>query len=159
VGERRLRGRRAAGSAHPAVGPRPGPRHPAARNPRLPAKGPHGPQADSRPAGASAGGPRPRPAAGPAWSEEFGDLVFTGRTGRPLDEKAIRRAFQAALRAAGLPPVRPHDLRHTTASLLLARGVNVKVVQELLGHATVRVTLETYSHVLPGQSEEALRPG
>ena len=59
--------------------------------------------------------------------------------------------------AAGLPRVRFHDLRHTHASLLLALGVHPKVVSERLGHATVGITLDTYSHVLPTLQEEAAR--
>ena len=54
------------------------------------------------------------------------------------------------LECAGLPPVRFHDLRHTCATLLLSRNVHNKYVQELLGHASIAQTLDTYSHVLPG---------
>jgi integrase len=60
------------------------------------------------------------------------------------------RSFKPLLRRAGLPDIRFHDLRHTCASLLLTRGTHPKLVQELLGHATVSITLDTYSHVLPG---------
>jgi hypothetical protein len=56
---------------------------------------------------------------------------------------------------AGLPPIRLHDLRHSTASILLARGVHPKVVSEPLGHATIALTLDTYSHVIPSLHEEA----
>ena len=59
------------------------------------------------------------------------------------------------LECAGLPPVRFHDLRHTCATLLLSRNVHPKYVQELLGHATVAITLDTYSHVLPGMGDHA----
>ena len=52
-----------------------------------------------------------------------------------------------------MPDVRFHDLRHTCARLLLGRGVHAKLVQELLGHSTISVTLDTYSHVLPGMSD------
>ncbi|HEX5157252.1 MAG TPA: site-specific integrase [Ktedonobacterales bacterium] len=55
----------------------------------------------------------------------------------------------ALLQRAGLPRIRPHDLRHTAATLLLARGVPVKVVSEMLGHASVGITLSIYGHVLP----------
>jgi integrase len=57
------------------------------------------------------------------------------------------------LERAGLPPIRFHDLRHTCATILLSRGVHVKLVQELLGHATISITLDTYSHVLPGMDD------
>jgi len=59
------------------------------------------------------------------------------------------------LRKAGLPECRFHDLRHTSATLLLAEGVHPKVVQERLGHSQISVTLDTYSHVLPTRQAEA----
>ena len=67
----------------------------------------------------------------------------------------ITRSFKPLLRRTGLPDVRFHDLRHTCATLLLAKGVHVKFVQELLGHATISITLDTYSHVLPGMGDAA----
>ena len=65
--------------------------------------------------------------------------------------------FKRLLKRAGLPHVRFHDLRHTCATLLLSRGVHPKFVQELLGHATISITLDTYSHVLPGMGDHAAR--
>jgi integrase len=65
----------------------------------------------------------------------------------------ITRSFKPLLRRAGLPDIRFHDLRHTCATLLLGRGVHAKLVQELLGHSTIAVTLDTYSHVLPGMDD------
>ena len=59
------------------------------------------------------------------------------------------------LKRAGLPRVRFHDLRHTCATLLLSKNVNPKVVSEMLGHATIAITLDTYSHVLPTMQESA----
>ena len=59
------------------------------------------------------------------------------------------------MRAAGLPQIRFHDLRHTHASLLLAAGVHPKVVQERLEHSTITITLDLYSHVAPGKQEDA----
>jgi integrase len=79
-------------------------------------------------------------------SERF---VFTGITGRPLDASSASDHFHRALRQAGLPNVRLHDLRHTAATHLLTRGVHPKVVQDLLGHSTISLTLDTYSHVSP----------
>lgn len=81
-----------------------------------------------------------------AASERF---VFTGVTGRPLDGSVVSHQFHRALSLAGLPRLRLHDLRHTAATHLLARGVHPKVVQDLLGHSTISLTLDTYSHVSP----------
>jgi integrase len=86
--------------------------------------------------------------AGDAWAN--GDLVFTDALGRPLSETRLRWAFWRLLREAGLPRIRLHDLRHTMATLMLAAGEHPKVVSERLGHSTVSITLDTYSHVLPG---------
>ncbi|WP_207957067.1 site-specific integrase [Rubrobacter tropicus] len=66
-----------------------------------------------------------------------------------------KRSFAPLLANAGLPVIRLHDLRHTCATLLLAGNVNPKIVQEMLGHATVAITLDTYSHVLPGMGDQA----
>lgn len=84
---------------------------------------------------------------GEAW-QEWG-LVFTTAIGTPLSPSNVRkRSFYPLLRKAGLPRIRFHDLRHTTATLLLSRGVHPKIVQELLGHNQINVTLDTYSHVM-----------
>ncbi len=90
-----------------------------------------------------------RLAAGPAWQAPIPDLVFTRPDGRPLDPAHVNHRLHAALRRAGLPDVRVHDLRHSVASALLARGVHPKLVQSLLGHSTPLLTLATYSHVTP----------
>jgi integrase len=63
--------------------------------------------------------------------------------------------FVRQARRAGLPPIRLHDLRHSVASILLARDVHPKVVSEMLGHATIALTLDTYSHVIPSLQQEA----
>jgi len=65
------------------------------------------------------------------------------------------RRFKALLRRAGLPDIRFHDLRHTCATLLLSKNVNLKIVSEMLGHATIAITLDTYSHVLPNMRDQA----
>lgn len=83
---------------------------------------------------------------GPAWTDD--DLVFC-RVGKPLDPGAMSYWLKKALIAAGLPIIRVHDLRHTAATLHLERGENPKVVQELLGHSTIALTMDTYSHVTP----------
>ncbi len=90
-----------------------------------------------------------RLAAGPAYDNN--DLVFAAANGQPFDENnLVRRHFKPILRAASLPEVvRLYDLRHTCATLLLAAGENPKVVSERLGHASITLTLDTYSHVLP----------
>jgi integrase len=94
-------------------------------------------------------------AAGPSWHDQ--GLVFTSSDGGILSGFALRRAFYRLLRQAGLPKVRFHDLRHTHASLLLVRGVHPKVMSERLGHATIGITLDTYSHVMPTMQEQAAR--
>lgn len=82
-------------------------------------------------------------------------LVFCKEDGTPLDPRDFTKRFQRHLEKAGLPKVRLHDLRHTHASLLLARGVHPKVVQERLGHSSITMTLDLYSHLVPGLQEAA----
>ena len=83
-------------------------------------------------------------------------LVFATETGTPLDRHNLcQRSFEPLLKKAGLPRIRFHDLRHTCATLLLTREVHPKIVQELLGHSTIAITLDTYSHVLPGMGDAA----
>jgi integrase len=93
--------------------------------------------------------------------ERLGDLyrdqglVFTTQVGTPINPTNLRRrSFASLLKRAGLPAIRFHDLRHTCATLLLLRNVHPKYVQELLGHATITITLDTYSHVLPGMGDQ-----
>jgi integrase len=83
--------------------------------------------------------------------------VFTNRHGAPLGPGAVNRALTRALHDAGLPRIRVHDLRHSTASILLEAGTHPKVVQDLLGHSTIQLTLDTYSHVTPALHEQAAR--
>lgn len=95
-----------------------------------------------------------RLAAGPAWSE--GDLVFSDETGQPLiGINVTRHHFPAILKQAGLPLIRFHDLRHTAATLLLLQGVHPEIVSEMLGHASITITLDLYSHVLPDMQKDA----
>lgn len=78
------------------------------------------------------------------------ELVFPSPRGDVLRKSNfIRREWEPMRTAAGIPNARFHDLRHTAASLLLAEGVNPKVVQEMHGHASIRLTLDTYSHLIP----------
>jgi len=82
-------------------------------------------------------------------------LVFATQVGTPISRQdLITSSFKPLLRRASLPNIRFHDLRHTCATLLLGKGVHAKLVQELLGHATISVTLDTYSHVLPSIGDQ-----
>ena len=92
--------------------------------------------------------------AGIAWKEY--DLVFCSTYGNFLDTSQLRKEFYKLLRAASLPHMRFHDLRHSAATLLLAMGVHVKVVQELLGHSHISITLGVYGHVLSSMQQEAM---
>jgi integrase len=83
------------------------------------------------------------------------DLVFTTQLGTPIHPRNDYRAFQALVRRAGIRRVRLHDLRHTSASLLLAQGVPARVVMEILGHSQISVTMNTYTHVDPELSRDA----
>ena len=83
-------------------------------------------------------------------------FVFCNSTGGPLRRSHFHRNdFKPLLKRAELPDIRFHDLRHTSATLLLAQGVHPKVVQERLGHAQISLTLDTYSHVLPSMQADA----
>jgi len=82
-------------------------------------------------------------------------LVFTAENGGPLDPESISRYWRQAVKKSMLPPIRLHDLRHTHATLALQAGIHPKVVSERLGHATVSITLDTYSHAMPAMQEEA----
>ena len=83
------------------------------------------------------------------------DFVFAHQDSNLLDPSTVSHAFNKVIRKTGLPHIRLHDLRHTHASLLLQAGVHPKVVQERLGHSSIRVTLDTYSHVVGGLQEAA----
>ena len=83
------------------------------------------------------------------------DYVFARFDGSLIDPDTITHAFADIMKQAGLPHVRFHDLRHTHATMMMEQGVNPKTVAERLGHASVVITLDTYSHVLPGLQEEA----
>jgi integrase len=81
--------------------------------------------------------------------------MFPTPVGTPTNGKNLfTRSFKSLLLEAGLAQsVRLHDLRHTCATLLLSQGVHPKLVQELLGHSKIAITLDTYSHVLPGMGD------
>jgi integrase len=88
-------------------------------------------------------------------NREVNDLVFCTHTGKPLMSRNVYRHFMGVLDKAKSPRIRIHDLRHTAATLLLSARVNPKVVSEMLGHASVAITLDIYSHVLPDIQHDA----
>jgi integrase len=75
--------------------------------------------------------------------------------GSPLDGSVVTHQFQKLLKAAKLPRIRFHDLRHSCASLLLAQGVSARMVMETLGHSNISTTMDIYSHVMPSLRQEA----
>jgi integrase len=82
-------------------------------------------------------------------------LVFTAANGAALDPESVSRYWRQAVKRSMLPSIRLHDLRHTHATLALQAGIHPKVVSERLGHATISITLDTYSHAIPAMQEEA----
>ena len=85
-------------------------------------------------------------------------MVFTDEFGEPLTGSRItERPPATAAAPRRVPPIRFHDLRHTAATLMLIAGVNPKVVSEMLGHTSVAITLDRYSHVMPTMQAEAVR--
>ena len=85
------------------------------------------------------------------------DLVFCYPDGTPLPPNSVTKAFHKLTKSVGMSGMRLHDLRHTHATLMLKQGVHPKVVSERLGHSSVAITLDTYSHVLPGIQAAAAR--
>ncbi|MBU8880617.1 site-specific integrase [Bacillus sp. FJAT-29790] len=85
------------------------------------------------------------------------DLVVCTEHGTPLNPANLRRTFRRLISQANIPEIKFHALRHTHATLLLSKGVNVKVISERLGHSNIKVTLDVYSHVLPTMQEEAVK--
>jgi integrase len=89
---------------------------------------------------------------------QSGGLVFGTESGTLINPSNLRnRSFKPLLKRAGLPHICFHDLRHTCATLLLSQGTHPKLVQELLGHATIAMTLDTYSHFLPSMGDQTVR--
>ncbi|GHO65054.1 site-specific integrase [Ktedonobacter sp. SOSP1-52] len=94
--------------------------------------------------------------AGPRWEEH--DYVFCTSVGTHVNpDRDIQEPFKKLLKKAGLPNIRFHDLRHSAATLMLSMGVHPKIVQEILGHSRINMTLDVYSHVLPTMQQEAMR--
>jgi integrase len=95
-----------------------------------------------------------RRALGAAWRD--GDFAFTDIIGGPLRRSnVLYRIFKPLLKHAGLLQIRFHDLRHTAATLMLLQGIHPKVVSEMLGHASVSIALDLYSHVSPTMQKDA----
>ena len=91
---------------------------------------------------------------GSAWEES--NFVFCNGHGGFLEPSQLHMMFRNLLKEADLPQIRFHDLRHSAATMMLTMGVHPKVVQELLGHSSISLTLDTYSHVLPSMQQEAM---
>lgn len=96
---------------------------------------------------------RERLIAGSAWHDE--DWVFASVIGPPLDPRNVTHRFDRIRRGARMPWLRLHDLRHACATFLIAEDVDLRVVTEVLGHSTYRMTMDTYGHVLPRQLDDA----
>lgn len=94
-----------------------------------------------------------RERAGDAWREH--GLVFASLVGTPITPRNLDRHYKALLRRAGLPDRRLHDLRHTFATLMFRRGLDVVMVSRMLGHASVQITIDIYIHWLPKDSSAA----
>jgi len=92
-----------------------------------------------------------------AWEGAWEDtgLVFARENGSLIHPERVTKSFASAVKKAAVPAIRLHDLRHTHATLALAAGIHPKIVSERLGHATVSLTLDVYSHAIPALSEEA----
>jgi integrase len=87
------------------------------------------------------------------WADH--DLVVCSSKGTPINPNNVTRSFDLIVRRAGLRRITPHGLRHTHATMLLRQGVPAKIVSERLGHASIGITLDTYSHVLPDMQDTA----
>jgi integrase len=92
--------------------------------------------------------------AGESWQEH--DYVFCTLTGRQLRPGHVVDEFKKLLKKANLPDIRFHDLRHSAATLLLSLGIHPKVVQGMLGHTQISMTMDIYSHVLPSMQQDAV---
>jgi integrase len=88
-------------------------------------------------------------------SSEHKGLIFTTKNHTPFSQRNLLRHFHDTLHELGLPTMRFHTLRHTFASLMLSQNVHPKVVQEMLGHSTITLTLDTYSHLIPSMQHDA----
>jgi integrase len=82
--------------------------------------------------------------------QRLSEWIFLGPTRQRMSNELVRKAFRACLIAADLRQVRFHDLRHTFASLLIQQGANPKYIQQELGHGSISITLDIYSHLFQG---------
>ena len=85
------------------------------------------------------------------------DLVFSSPDGVPFRPNSVSRAWNILANRAKVKRIRFHDAKHTHASLMLKQGTHPKIVQERLGHSSISITLDTYSHVTPGLQEAAAK--
>jgi integrase len=92
-----------------------------------------------------------------AIGEKYNDqgLVVQSQVGTPIGPRNLLRTWYSLLKKSKLSPIRFHDLRHTHATLLLLQGVHPKIVSERLGHSSIQITLDTYSHLLPNMQAAA----
>ncbi|MGO9450971.1 MAG: tyrosine recombinase XerC [Candidatus Binataceae bacterium] len=96
-----------------------------------------------------------RLAAGTDWNDAQGGLLFTTPLGRPIEPRDVQAEFKATLTAAKLPDMRLHDLRHAAATFLIAQGLPLRLVMEVLGHSTIALTANTYGHIERGMMADA----
>lgn len=96
-----------------------------------------------------------RRACGKSWHES--DLVFTTRTGRPIEPRNVNRAFEARLAAAGVKVIRVHDTRHTCGKLLAALDIHPRVAMQVLRHSRIAITMEVYTEVPSEETRAALK--
>src|SRR5437764_12211115 len=90
------------------------------------------------------------------WNKHFICCVFSDKNFLSHIQVGLRDQLKILLKQAGLPDMCFHDLRHSSATLLLSAGIHPKVVQEILGHSQISMTMDIYSHVLPTMQEEAM---
>jgi integrase len=89
--------------------------------------------------------------------QDEASFVYTREDGEAMQPRSLTHAWQEAIGATGLPRIRFHDLRHAHATHLLASGIHPKVASERLGHSRIGITIDLYSHVLPGMQEDAVQ--
>jgi len=93
--------------------------------------------------------------AGPRYDKTL-NLVFPNKIGKPMDPSDMTGRFKDLVIRTGFPRVRFHDLRHSHATMLLKQGIHPKIVQERLGHQTIGMAMDKYSHVIKGMQREAV---
>jgi integrase len=92
-----------------------------------------------------------------AGKNEIPQWVFCNKAGNPIDMHNVKnRHFFKCLEKAGLRRIRFHDLRHTFATLMIQQGTPIAYVQQVLGHSTIKLTVDTYTHWMPGQNRDAV---